>query len=54
MAIAQTNTGNIEIENSGIPTNYGALSTLVTVFFSGVLSLPETAFLFPFVNTILI
>ncbi len=33
MAIAQTNTGDVKIENSGIPTNYGALSTLVTVFF---------------------
>ena len=33
MAIAQTNTGDVKIESSGIPTNYGALSTLVTVFF---------------------
>lgn len=33
MAIAQTNTGDLKIESSGIPTNYGALSTLVTVFF---------------------
>ncbi len=33
MAIAQTNTGDVKIESTGIPTNYGALGTLVTVFF---------------------
>lgn len=33
MAIAQSNTGDVKIESTGIPTNYGALSTLVTVFF---------------------
>ena len=33
MAIAQTNSGDVKIENTGIPTNYGALGTLVTVFF---------------------
>lgn len=33
MAIAQTNSGDVKIESTGIPTNYGALGTLVTVFF---------------------
>ena len=33
MAIAQTSTTSTPTESAGIPTNYGALGTLVTVFF---------------------
>ena len=33
MAIAQSSTTDVNIKHSGIPTNYGALGTLVTVFF---------------------
>lgn len=33
MAIAQSSTTDVNIQHSGIPTNYGALGTLVTVFF---------------------
>lgn len=33
MAIAQSNSSNADVKHSGIPTNYGALSTLVVVFF---------------------
>lgn len=41
-------------KTAAIPTNYGALGTLVTVFFFfGVLLLQGTAYLFLFVNIIL-
>lgn len=33
MAIAQSSTADVNLKHSGIPTNYGALGTLVTVFF---------------------
>src|ERR1700712_3853910 len=33
MAIAQTNSSGASVKSTGIPTNYGALSALVTVFF---------------------
>lgn len=33
MAIAQSTSGDVNVKHSGIPTNYGALGTLVTVFF---------------------
>lgn len=33
MAMAQSNTSSTTQQSTGIPTNYGALSTLVTVFF---------------------
>ncbi|MCP9752219.1 MFS transporter [Ferruginibacter sp. HRS2-29] len=33
MAIAQTNSSTANVKHSGVPTNYGALGTLVTVFF---------------------
>ena len=33
MAIAQSTTTDVNVKHSGIPTNYGALGTLVTVFF---------------------
>ncbi len=33
MAIAQSTTADVNLKHSGIPTNYGALGTLVTVFF---------------------
>ena len=33
MAIAQSSTTDVNIKHSGIPTNYGALGTVVTVFF---------------------
>ncbi len=33
MAIAQSTTADANLKHSGIPTNYGALGTLVTVFF---------------------
>ena len=37
-----------------VPTNYGALSTLVTVFFFGVLLRRVIVFLFHFVSTTLL
>ena len=33
MAIAQSTNADVNLKHSGIPTNYGALGTLVTVFF---------------------
>jgi hypothetical protein len=53
MAGATVNLSSQNIKSQGIPTNYGALGTLVTVFFSGDLLQRATVFLSLFVKVIL-